>query len=97
MADFIETLQEQDYDAVYISRDPDTNAILANGSFTAYSKVRVRKTGDTQSTLAPVEGVNAGILAKNQADLTLYDSYVTADARYAPAVFSKDNETSVKL
>ena len=38
MADFIETLQEQDYDAVYISRDPDTNAILANGSFTAYSK-----------------------------------------------------------
>lgn len=97
MADFIETLQEQDYDAVYISRDPDTNAILANGSFTAYSKVRVRKTGDTESTLAPVEGVNAGILAKNQADLTLYDSYVTADARYAPAVFSKDNETSVKL
>ena len=49
------------------------------------------------SMLTPTEGVNAGVLAKSQADLTIYDSYITTDARYAPAVFSKDIETIVKL
>ena len=97
MADLIPVYPDSEYDAVYISRNSDTNAILANDVYTAYSKVRVKKSGNAGSMLTPTEGVNAGVLAKNQADLTIYDSYITTDARYAPAVFSKDIETIVKL
>ena len=97
MADLIPLLPDDQYDAIYVSRDSDTNAITANESYTAYSNVRIRKSGDTESTLAPLEGVNAGVLAKNQSDLTLYDSYLTTEGRYSEGVYSKDADTIVKL
>jgi hypothetical protein len=93
MPDLITINPDSNYDAVYTSRDPDTNAITADGVYTSYNTVRVRKSGDTNSALAPSTGVNAAILAKNRANLTLYDCYIDSNGKYSPAIFGKDVET----
>ena len=95
MPDLININSDSNYDAVYTSRDPDTNAITADGVYTSYNTVRVRKSGDTNSALAPSTGVNAAILAKNRANLTLYDCYIDSNGKHSPAIFGKDVETKV--
>jgi hypothetical protein len=87
MPDLITINPDSNYDAVYTSRDPDTNAITADGVYTSYNTVRVRKSGDTNSALAPSTGVNAAILAKNRANLTLYDCYIDSNGKHSPAIF----------
>ena len=96
MADLISTYSESEYDAIYTSRESDTNAIIIDNIDSVYSKIRVRKTNNTDSSLAYSTGSNAAIRIINKGLLRLLDSYITTSGNYSPGVFSGDNEDNIE-
>ncbi|MBQ7576894.1 MAG: hypothetical protein IJT21_01360 [Synergistaceae bacterium] len=79
--------------------DSDTHAISLTGSSSTgtYSNITIYKSGAASSSSenADFYGTNAAVLSSNGATLTLTDSYVSTDARYANAVFAYGGTVNV--
>ena len=79
--------------------ESDTHAIYHTGSSSSgtYSNVTIYKSGAASSSSenADFYGTNAAVLSSNGATLTLKDSYVSTDAKYANAVFAYGGTVNV--
>ena len=86
-----------DYVAYYTSEDPDTNAILSDGTATGYNNVRIRKSGDSEDPLSAETGTNAAVLVQNRGNLEISNSYITSNAIYGNALFCKGSGSKFTL
>lgn len=81
----------------YTSSADNENTILVDNETKTLSKVSVNKTGDGENENADFSGTNAAILAQNGSKLTLKNSKVATEGRYANAVFSYDDNTVIDI
>ncbi len=68
-----------------------------SGSSATYSNLTIYKSGGTSSgnENADFYGTNAAVLSSNGATITLTDSYISTDARYASGVFAYGGTVNV--
>ena len=83
----------------YSSSGDDENALLADGAEIALDGVTVEKSGGASSNTENGDfyGVNAALLAKNGATLTIKNSTVTTSAKNGNGIFSYGSGTTVNI
>ena len=83
----------------YSSSGDDENALLADGAEITLDGVTVEKTGGASSNTENGDfyGVNAALLAKNGATLTIKNSTVTSSAKNGNGIFSYGSGTTVNI
>ncbi len=83
--------------AAYSSTVGGENAVLVSGSHVTLTDVTVTKTGSSSGDSADFYGVNAGVLAKDGATLTIAGADITTDGTHANGVFSYGAGTTVNI
>ena len=91
------TLTENASGTAYSSTADGENAVLVSGSDVTLTGVTVTKTGSSSGDSADFYGVNAGVLAKDGATLTITDAEITTDGTHANGVFSYGSGTTVNI
>lgn len=81
----------------YTSEADGEHAIEADGEDTAYSNIKVEKTGDSSGDEADFYGENAAVFATNGATLGLDSIIVETDGTHANGVFSYGEGTTVNI
>lgn len=83
----------------YSSSGDDENALLADGAEIALDGVTVEKSGGASSNTENGDfyGINAALLAKNGATLTIKNSTVTTSAKNGNGIFSYGSGTTVNI
>ncbi len=83
----------------YSSSGDDENALLADGAEITLDGVTVEKSGGASSNTENGDfyGVNAALLAKNGATLTIKNSTVTSSAKNGNGIFSYGSGTTVNI
>lgn len=80
-------------DEEFSSENSAENTLLITGGEVKLSKVSVAKTGDDSGDESDFYGTNAGILAKDNAIVTISDSEVQTNGMHANAVFAYGDAT----
>ena len=83
--------------ASYSSEADSENAVLVSGDTVTLSGATVTKTGSSDGDSADFYGINATILAKDGATLTVEDSTITSDGAHANGIFSYGAGTTVNV
>lgn len=83
----------------YTSSNADENALLVtDGAVVDAVDIEVNKTGDTSNTEnSEFYGVNAGVLAKTNADLTINHSTITTNSKGSNAVFATGENAKIYI
>ena len=90
-------LTESSDGAAYASSADSENAVLVSGSEVTLSNATISKTGSSSGDSADFYGVNATVLAKDGATLTVSDTTVTSDGAHANGIFSYGTGTTVNV
>ena len=90
-------LTENSDSETYTSTADSENAVLVSGSDVTLSNATVSKTGSSNGESADFYGVNATVLAKDGATLTVSDTTVTSDGAHANGIFSYGTGTTVNV
>ena len=91
------TLTENASGTAYSSAADGENAVLVSDKDVSLTGVTVSKTGSSSGDSADFYGVNAGVLAKDGATLTITDAEITTDGTHANGVFSYGSGTTVNI
>ena len=91
------TVTENSNSADYSSTANSENAVLVSGSAVTISNATVSKTGSSDSGEADFYGINATVLAKDGATLTVEGTTITSDGTHANGVFSYGQGTTVNV
>ena len=90
------TLTGSETGGSFTASGTDENALLAAGVSASLSQITVEKTGDcTNTENSDFYGVNAGVLARDGASLTLDGGTVTTDAKGGNALFCYGEGTTL--
>lgn len=83
----------------YSSTGDDENALLIDGGTVTLDSITVDKSGGSSSNTESGDfyGINAALLAKNGADVTIKDSTVTSEAQNGNGIFSYGTGTKVTV
>ncbi len=91
------TVTENSDSAAYASSSDSENAVLVSGDTVTISNATVNKTGSSNSGEADFYGINATVLAKDGATLTVEGTTITSDGAHANGVFSYGQGTTVNV
>ena len=81
----------------YNTNDSDTNVFLVTGGSSSMSKINLTKSGDTiDGDKSSFYGINAGILVKDSAKLSISSSDISTNGKGANGVFSNNGNINVK-
>ena len=83
--------------SAFTSTAADQNAVLVDGKTVTISNASVEKNGDSSGESADFYGINAAILANNQANVTISNVTVNTDGTHANGVFSYGTGTTVDI
>ena len=91
------TVTESSDSEAYTSNADSENAVLVSGNEVTISNATVNKTGSSNSGDADFYGINATVLAKDSATLTVEGTTITSDGTHANGVFSYGQGTTVNV
>ncbi len=91
------TVTENVDGATYTSSTDSENAVLVSGDAVEVTHATITKTGSSSGESADFNGVNAAVLAKEGAILSISDTTVTTDGTHANGVFSYGSGTTVNV
>ena len=91
------TLTEGNYSGDYASSTDSENAVLVSSSSVSLDGATISKTGSSNGESADFYGINAAVLAKDGANLTVSNTSVTSDGTHANGIFSYGTGTSVSV
>ena len=91
------TVTESSDGTEYSSTSDSENAVLVSGSEVTISNATVTKTGSSNGDSADFYGINASVLAKDGATLTVEGTTIISDGAHANGVFSYGQGTTVNV
>ncbi len=86
-------------EVTYSSTGDDENALLVDGGEVTFDSITVEKNGGSSSNTENGDfyGVNAALLVKDGADVTITNSYISSSAQNGNGVFSYGDRTVVTI
>ena len=81
----------------FASDTADESSVIVSGDTASMTGAQVTKTGDSDGENADFYGVNAAVLAKDGADLTITDTQITTNGTHANGIFSYGEGTVVTV